>query len=111
MDMCCELQKLPALFDHFEEHKAFDGDSFFEFIAEDYVFHDDNSEGHHDHDNDDDLPFHGQHQCNHAPVQLTHSFVDIELDTPPFFSQSKGSIYKFSISSEFPDKPFQPPQV
>lgn len=111
MDMCCELEKLPALFAHFEEHKAFDGDSFFEFLVEDYVHHDDNSEGHHDHDKDDDLPFHGQHQCNHAPIYLTYTFSNIELGNKSFSLQTKGSFYQFSISSEYLDKPIQPPQA
>ncbi len=111
MDVCCELLKLPALFEHFEEHKAFDGDSFFEFIVEDYVHHDDNSEGHHDHDKDDDLPFHGQHQCNHLPVYVTHAFSNIELEDKTFSIQTKGSFYQFLISYEYLEKLIQPPQA
>lgn len=111
MDICCELQKVPALFEHFKEHKTIGGDSFFEFIVEDYIHHNDNNEGHHDHDKDENLPFHGQHQCNHAPIYLSYTFSNIELGDKTFSLQTKGSYYQFSISSEYLETLIQPPQA
>lgn len=111
MDMCCELKKLPTLFEHFEEHKAMGGDTFLEFVVEDYVHHDENSTGHHDHDKDDDLPFHGQHQCCHGPVFMTLFQYLPEIADFNFTTQIKLSAYSFSLCSEYSETPFQPPKA
>lgn len=110
MDMCCELQKLPGLLAHYEEHKSFDDDGFFEFLVEDYFSHEGDNEGHHSDNNHEDLPFHGQHQCNHAPVFLTHSAQSIRLDNPLAILVSTGSRYLFACSSEYSETIIQPPQ-
>ena len=111
LDMCCELKKLPALISHFEEHNAIGGDTFFEFIIEDYVYHDENSSGHHDHDKDDDLPFHGQHQCCHGPVFMTLFQYFPEIENFCLTNQVKVSSYSFSLCSEYSESPFQPPKA
>ena len=110
MDLCCELQKLPNLFDHYEEHKEFDGDSFLQFLTEDYLNDKGDAQGHHDDSDHDDLPFHGQHQCAHGYVFIASLLDRIEMGTIHFSTQTKASLYTFSISSEYLDTPFQPPQ-
>lgn len=111
MDLCCELQKLPNLFDHYEEHKAFDGDSFFQFLAEDYLNDKGEAQGHHDDSDHDDLPFHGQHQCCHGSIFIAPLLSHIEMTVFHFSTQAKTSLYAFSVSTEYLDTPFQPPKA
>ncbi|PIB35452.1 hypothetical protein BFP72_08625 [Reichenbachiella sp. 5M10] len=108
MDICCELEKLPTLMQHYEEHKAYDGDSFIEFLVEDYLS--DEEEGHHDDSQDSELPFHGQHQCPHAPLFCTveQYFALTQVDA---LEISQYSMYSFSMVSAYAEAPFQPPKV
>ncbi|SMD44725.1 hypothetical protein SAMN00777080_3353 [Aquiflexum balticum DSM 16537] len=111
MDLCCELQKLPNLFDHYEEHQEFDGDSFLDFLAEDYFNDTGDAQGHHDDSDHDDLPFHGQHQCCHVHIFMTPLLGQPEIATLHFSTQTKGSHYNFSLCSEYSESPFQPPKA
>lgn len=111
MDLCCELQKLPNLFDHYQEHKEFDGDSFLQFLAEDYLNDKGDAQGHHDDSDHDDLPFHGQHQCCHPSIFIVAMMGRMEMGTRHFSAGTKASLYTFSISTGYSDTPFQPPQV
>lgn len=95
---------------HYESHESFDGDSFWEFIMEDYASHQGDHEGHHS-DGHEDLPFHGQHQCNHAPLVVSLHLNTIKLDLPPSFLQTHSSHYIFSISSAHLDQLIQPPKA
>ncbi|MEB2787099.1 hypothetical protein [Algoriphagus persicinus] len=111
MDLCCELQKLPNLFDHYEEHQEFDGDSFLEFLAEDYLNDKDDVQGHHDDSDHDDLPFHGQHQCCHGYIFIAPLLGQTEVATLYFSTLTRASCYSFSLSSEYSESPFQPPKA
>ncbi len=111
MDICCELQKLPNLFDHYEEHKKFDGDSFFQFLVEDYLNNYGDDQGHHDDSDHDDLPFHGQHQCCHGYIFIAPPMELFELSTLNFSIQIRTGIYSFSLCSEYSESPFQPPKA
>ncbi len=108
MDLCCELPKIPNLLEHFAEHQADDGDSFLQFLVEDYIDHG-TGEDHHNENEHDELPFHGSHQCQHTivlfPSTLTFS---IDINIQPLDS-SKGA-YRFTFSSPYLETPFQPPQ-
>ncbi|SHJ46511.1 hypothetical protein SAMN04488028_101207 [Reichenbachiella agariperforans] len=108
MDICCELEKLPALISHYQEHKAYDGDSFVAFLIEDYLS--DEEEGHHDEAQDNDLPFHGQHQCQHAPLFCTieQQFSISELSA---IERTQYTSYDQNIASEYSEAPFQPPKL
>jgi hypothetical protein len=108
MDICCEIQKIPNLMTHFAEHQSDDGDSFVEFLFEDYIDHG-SAENHHDEKDHDDLPFHGNHQCQHTNVfySTTPSFI---LEVECTFIEGNNIAYVFSLSSSDLDTPFQPPQ-
>lgn len=108
MDLCCELQKIPNLLDHYAEHKASDGDSFWEFFVEDYV-DDDAGENHHNENGHDNMPFHGTHQCQHANVLFSSTATfSMEVFLRPLapFNTS----YQFTFSSPYLEAPLQPPQ-
>lgn len=109
MDICCELQKLPAVFAHFQEHKAVDGDNFLQFVYEDLFNAQGTEDGHHEGDDHEDLPFNGNHHCSHAPV----AFVTFQLDdlTILAFNQdAKYGTFHFFALQGYIDSPFQPPK-
>lgn len=111
MDLCCELPKLPNLFDHYEDHKEFDGDSFWQFLAEDYLNYKGDTQGHHDESDHDDLPFHGQHQCYHGYTFIAQLSNHLETDIFHFSTQTGATLYSFSLCSEYSESPFQPPKA
>lgn len=108
-DLCCELPKLPNLIRHFYEHRAFDNDSFLEFLAEDYFEGTGDEHGHHEDDNHDNLPFHGNHHCGHIFVFVTPVLIQ-QLKSPSFSTVSNFCIYLAPTSTAYPDSPFQPPK-
>ncbi|MEO9477573.1 MAG: hypothetical protein ABJG41_18650 [Cyclobacteriaceae bacterium] len=109
MDLCCEIQKIPNLLEHYAEHKATDGDSFWQFLVEDYIDHGSGENDHNDKDHDD-LPFHGNHQCQHSTVLYTTNLAfPIGIEARQIeVSECK---YQFSFASPYLENPFQPPQA
>lgn len=111
MDICCELQKLPNLLDHYQQHKDCNGGaSFIQFLAEEYLEHEDVADDHHDDNDHKDLPFQDDHQCNHSFAFYTH-FQETSVTVINFIVDTKVDCYKSSFSSQFPDSLFQPPRV
>jgi hypothetical protein len=110
IDMGCEFQKIAAVYAHYQEHKNFDGDSFFEFIIEDYVLDDDNSKEHHDNSKHHEAPVHNSHQCSHITYFITdHSqFV---LEAYNFSENLRFDNYNAFFSSAYLDTVFQPPRI
>ncbi|WP_456458867.1 hypothetical protein [Reichenbachiella sp.] len=109
LDLCCEIKQVPNLIDHYTEHKAQDGDSFWDFLVEDYIDHG-KGKNHHDENEHDDLPFHGNHQCQHTNILISSTIIfSVELDINPL-EPSKG-IYQFMFSSRYLETPFQPPRA
>jgi hypothetical protein len=108
LDVCCEIQKFPNLLAHFAEHKALDGDSVFEFVVEDYIDHGSGS-NHHDENSHEDLPFHGNHTCSHAPIYFSSapSFLVIHSDAEKTEARS---FYRIHFISPALGHLFQPPQ-
>lgn len=110
IDLGCELQKLPNLLNHYEEHKACNDGSFWQFILDDYINFDGDSQDHHNDDEHKNLPFHGNHHCCNFSIFFTSDehFTVMVLD---FTTQTKFSFHDSFQPSEFLDSPFQPPQV
>lgn len=111
MDLCCELPKLPNLFEHYEEFAEHDGLSFISFLDLHYGDGQDAEDHHHDDEHDENLPFHGQHQCCHVNIFMTPLLGQPEIATLHFSTQTKGSLYNFSLCSEYSESPFQPPKA
>ena len=103
MDLCCELPKISNLLDHYEEHNEVFGDSFMEFLEEDY-FTFDGSQEH------EELPFQGSHHC--CSHSLVFQSLQIDFVISPEIAELKRqySFYNSELFSEFLDSPFQPPQ-
>jgi hypothetical protein len=108
LDVCCQIAKFPNLLTHFAEHKALDGDTVFEFVVEDYIDHGSGS-NHHDENSHEDLPFHGNHTCSHAPIYFSalYGFLVIQSDTEKIEGRS---FYNFLFTSPALGELFQPPQ-
>ncbi|MFQ3214804.1 MAG: hypothetical protein ACJAT1_000823 [Marivirga sp.] len=109
-DLCCELQKIPQLVNHYLEHKAFDGDSFYQFLAEDFFNEGHDLAGAHDKQEHEDMPFHGNHQCTHGPVFIS-STASIELSQLIEVNTINYPAGKIQDPTEFIESPFQPPRA
>lgn len=108
MDICCELQKLPAVFTHFQEHREADGDNFLQFVYEDFFSSQGTEDGHHEGDHDD-LPFNGNHQCCHAPLAfVTFQFEDFKVTES--YLDTKFGAYFSPAPQGYIETPFQPPK-
>ena len=110
LDIGCEVQKLPNLFEHYEEHKRCNGGSFWQFLIDDYLNVDGGSREHRDDSNHNNLPFNGNHKCCH-PSAFYASDENFQLVVFEFASQNKFGYYAPSFSSEYLDTPFHPPKA
>lgn len=110
VDMGCKFQKIAAIYSHYQEHKNFDGDSFFEFIMEDYVLNDDSSKEHHEDSNHHEAPFHNSHQCSHIAYFITYQSQFV-LENFNFSENTRFDYYNAFFSSAYLDTLFQPPRV
>ena len=110
MDLCCELQKLPKLFEHYEEHKHCNEDSFWQFMVTDYFDMDNDSAEHKDDRGHEDLPFNGINQCCHPTVfyATEQQFLLLNFD---LIDSPEVSYRNAFLPSEFTDSPFQPPKA
>lgn len=109
LDLCCEFSKIPNLLAHFSEHKEEHDDTLWQFLIEDFLQYDSN-ESHHDKGEHDDLPFHGSHVCQHAPIVFT-SHQDYSIAASSVFIATGNCTYQSSFSSIYLEAPFQPPQA
>ena len=112
MDICCELEKLPNLVRHYQEHKAcVEDESFISFLLDDYLdlattddHTDDSSEDH------SDLPFHGDHQCCHSYAFCTLIPSDFDFKNIAQ-SPSVEDRYRSQATTSFLESPFLPPRI
>ncbi|MBN7816875.1 hypothetical protein [Algoriphagus pacificus] len=109
LDLCCQIEKVPFLISHFEEHKALDGDTIIEFFIEDYIDHG-SGENHHNEKGHEKLPFHGSHTCSHAPIYFS-TINDFILPQSFSFLGELESYYNFHFTSPVLDELFQPPRI
>jgi hypothetical protein len=109
-DLCCELQKIPALLSHYAEHKAYDGDSFYQFLAEDFFNEGHDLAGQHDTKEHEEMPFHGNHQCAHTPIYIPND-TSIELSEVSIEQPILYHPLHLQFCSEFVYSPFQPPKA
>jgi hypothetical protein len=104
VDMGCEFQKITLIYLHYKEHKAFDGDSFLDFLIEDYTNNNRIANEHHE------VPYHSSHQCSY----LTFFFTQQSKDALEIFNYKENlKIYYYSafFSSTNLDTLLEPPRV
>ncbi|GAA5030025.1 hypothetical protein GCM10011506_18770 [Marivirga lumbricoides] len=110
MDLCCELNKLPNLYEHYQEHIICNEGSFIQFLLNDYLADESTDQPDHHNSEHEDLPLQGDHNCCHTPIFF--AFVEsVSLDNIGFTSHTNSSIYFSNINSAYAVSLFQPPQV
>ena len=110
LDFCYSFKEVSKVISHFQDHKVH-GDSFIDYIIEDYIGNDVEKELHHNNSGDEDLPVHSKHQCFHSVV-LYISDSNYHANSQRF-NEIKEQIvfYRDNLSSRFLESPFHPPQV
>lgn len=110
MDLCEQIEKISHFIEHYQDHREYDGDSFIEYVVEDYFNTDGDKEGHHTGSEKDKTPTHTHNQCCHPIVFIapanTVSIKSIRLENSIEFGQ-----YPFQFNSRFLESLYQPPRV
>jgi hypothetical protein len=110
MEICEQLEKISNFISHYQEHKSFNGDSFFDFVYEDYIADTHDSDGHHQDSEHEDVPIHNSHQCCSHFVFFTPFQMSL-LNTFISEEQSLFNKYTSNIDSRYLESLFQPPKV
>lgn len=109
MEVCEQIEKISDFVAHYQEHKSFDGDTFFEFVYEDYIS-DTNDNDHHQDSDHDNVPVHSSHQCCQHFVFFT-SIESSLINTLASEVQNHFNFYTSNINSRYLESLFQPPRV
>ena len=109
MDIREQIQEISKFITHYQDHKVY-GDSFFEYVLEDYIDDDVNSEKHHNNSDKENVPVHSHHQCCHPVVFIANSSTAI-FSLLKFEDKKQFNSYTFNFNSRFLESLFQPPQV
>lgn len=110
MDLCEKIEELSAFITHYQDHKEYDGDSFFEYVVEDYFNDYGDKEGHHNGSEHDKVPSHSNHQCCHPIVFVTPS-NSVAIKSIRFEGNTQFDQYTSQFNSRFLESLFQPPWV
>ncbi|HDZ13783.1 MAG TPA: hypothetical protein ENH60_02635 [Pricia sp.] len=110
VDLCGQIEKVSTFISHYQDHKAYDGDSFFDFVVEDYFNGDGTKEGHHDGPEKNNFPDHTHQQCCH-PVVFVTSTNAITIKSIKFHRNTKFNYHTFHFHSRFLESLFQPPRA
>ena len=109
MDFCGPVKEISSIITHYQDHKVY-GDSFFEYVLEDYIDNDANNEGHHNDSDKENVPVHSHHQCCHPVVFITNTSTDgsnlLKVEDKKQFNY-----YTPHLNSRYLESLFQPPQV
>jgi hypothetical protein len=109
MDLCGPIKEISNLISHYQDHKVY-GDSFFEYIVEDYIENDTKSEGHHNNSDKENIPTHSHHQCCH-PVVFIANTASAQINRFKFEDKEQFNLYTVNFNSIYLESLFQPPQV
>ena len=109
MDLCKQLNEISKFITHYQDHKVY-GDSFFEYVVEDYIDSDANNEGHHNNSDKENVPVHSHHQCFHPVVFITNINTAVS-NLLKFEDEKQFNYYTSHLNSRYLESLFQPPQV
>ncbi|WP_041779176.1 hypothetical protein [Belliella baltica] len=108
-DVCEQILKISSFFTHYEEHKVY-GDSFYEYVIEDYVDKEANNSKHHNNTDNKDAPFHSHHAACHPIVFIANTDATL-LKQSKLAEAKQFNLHSFSFNSRYLESLFQPPQV
>ncbi len=109
MDLCGPIQEISKFIAHYQDHKVY-GDSFFEYIIEDYIDDDAKNKGHHNNPDKENLPAHSHHQCCHPLVFIVNSNIAL-INRLKFEEEKQFNLHTINFNSRYLESLFQPPQV
>jgi len=109
MDLCEQIQEISNFITHYQDHKVY-GDSFFEYVVEDYIDNDAKNEGHHNNQDKENIPVHSHYQFGH-PVVFVANTNTVLLNRLKFKEKKQFNSYSFNFNSRYLESPFQPPKV
>lgn len=110
MEVCNQIEKISDFIVHYQEHKNFDGDSFFDFVYEDYISDNQKTDDHHQDSEHDNAPVHSSHQCCQHFVFFA-VFQPTLINSASYETQHQFDYYTFQLNSRYLESLFQPPKV
>jgi hypothetical protein len=109
-DICCEFQKISAQYAHFQEHKTFDGESFLDFVLEDFINNNGKFQEHHQKSNQQESPYHNVHQSCCSLFYFPPN-QDANIEFVDASENQQFDHYTSFFSSAYLESLFQPPRV
>ena len=110
MELCEQLEKASNFISHYQIHKEYGGDSFYEYVVEELFSDDGDNKAHHDGSHEDKAPVHSHQQCCHPSVFIPTS-NNIALKTFDLKVKKEYSYYSFQFNSRYLESLFQPPRA
>lgn len=110
MDLCEPIDNTFNFITQYHDHKDFDGNSFFEYIAEEYFGDDHHGEEQPRDSSEKQSPAHSDHQCCHPLVFITPTNT-VVLNLLKFEEKKQVNSNTSQLNSRFMESLFQPPRV
>ncbi|EIJ37537.1 hypothetical protein JoomaDRAFT_0485 [Galbibacter orientalis DSM 19592] len=109
MDFCGPIKEISNVITHYQDHKVY-GDSFLEYVVEDYIDNDSKNEGHHNDQDKENMPVHSHHQCCHPVLLIANNNIPL-FNRLKIENEKQNNFYKINFHSRYLEALFQPPQV
>ena len=110
MDFCGPIKEISNIITHYQDHKVY-GDSFLEYVVEDYVDNDAKNEEHHHNPDNDNTPIHSHQQCCHPLVLMIENNNLALTNQLRFEGKEQFNLHKVNFTSRYLESLFQPPKV
>lgn len=110
MDFCGPIKEISNIITHYQDHKVY-GDSFLEYVVEDYVDNDAKNEEHHHNPDNDNTPIHSHQQCCHPLVLMIENNNLALTNQLKFEGKAQFNLHKVNFTSRYLESLFQPPKV
>ena len=110
MDFCGPIKEILNIITHYQDHKVY-GDSFLEYVVEDYVDNDAKNEEHHHNPDNDNTPIHSHQQCCHPLVLMIENNNLALTNQLRFEGKEQFNLHKVNFTSRYLESLFQPPKV
>jgi hypothetical protein len=109
MDLCEPIQEFSNFITHYQDHKVY-GDSFLEYVVEDYIDNDAKNEGHHNNSENENKPVHSHHQCCHPVVFIPNTNAAL-INRFKIEEKEQFNLYTVNFNSRYLESLPQPPRV
>ena len=110
MDFCGAIKEISNVITHYQDHKVY-GDSFLEYVVEDYIGSDAKNVEHHHNPDKENTPVHSHNQCCH-PLVLIIANNNLALTNRLKFEEKKQyNLHQVNFTSRYLESLFQPPKV